>query len=55
MNLAEKILKGDEKSGARLITLIENKKKEGYEELTQLLPHTGKAHILGITGPAGVR
>jgi LAO/AO transport system kinase len=53
MNLAEKILKGDEKSGARLITLIENKKKKGYEELTQLLPYTGKAHILGITGPAG--
>jgi LAO/AO transport system kinase len=53
MSLAEQILKGDEKSGARLITLIENKKKEGYEELTRLLPHTGKAHILGITGPAG--
>lgn len=53
MGLAEKILEGDEKSGARLITLIENKKKEGYGELTRLLPHTGKAHILGITGPAG--
>jgi LAO/AO transport system kinase len=53
MNLAEKILRGDERSGARLITLIENKKKEGYEELTQLLPYTGKAHVLGITGPAG--
>jgi LAO/AO transport system kinase len=51
--LAERILEGDEKSGARLITLIEDKKKEGYVELTRLLPHTGKAHILGITGPAG--
>lgn len=53
MNLAEKILEGDEKSAARLITLIENKNKDGYKELTRLLPYTGKAHVLGITGPAG--
>jgi GTPase len=53
MSLAEKILKGDEKSAARLITLLENRKPDGYKELTKLLPHTGKAHVLGITGPAG--
>lgn len=53
MGLAEKILNGDEKSAARLITLIEDKKKAGYEELARLLPQTGRAHVLGITGPAG--
>jgi len=53
MGLAEKILNGDEKSAARLITLLEDKKKVGYEELARLLPHTGGAHVLGITGPAG--
>jgi LAO/AO transport system kinase len=53
MSLAEKILSGDEKSAARLITLIEDKSKVGYEELAQLLPYTGRAHVLGITGPAG--
>jgi LAO/AO transport system kinase len=53
MSLAEKILSGDEKSAARLITLIEDRKKAGYKELAQLLPYTGRAHVLGITGPAG--
>jgi LAO/AO transport system kinase len=51
--LAQKVLKGDEKSAARLISLIENGKPEGYAELSLLLPHTGKAHVIGITGPPG--
>jgi LAO/AO transport system kinase len=51
--LAEKVLKGDEKSAARLISLIENGKPEGYAELSLLLPHTGSAHVIGITGPPG--
>lgn len=46
-------MSGDEKSAARLITLIENGEKEGYEELIPLLPHAGRAHVLGVTGPAG--
>lgn len=53
MRLAERVLTGDEGSAARLITLIEERKKAGYEELAQLLPHTGKAHVVGVTGPAG--
>jgi len=53
LKLATSILEGDEKSAARLITLIEGKKKTGYEELAKLIPYTGKAHVLGITGPAG--
>jgi LAO/AO transport system kinase len=46
-------LSGDEKSAARLISLLENKQKVGYEQLAQLLPYTGKAHVIGVTGPAG--
>ncbi|OPY65897.1 MAG: putative GTPase ArgK [Syntrophorhabdus sp. PtaU1.Bin050] len=53
MSLADKILKGDEGSAARLISLIEARDRKGYAELTQLLPHIGRAHVLGITGPAG--
>jgi len=53
MSLADKILKGDQGSAARLITLIENMDRKGYDELTRLLPYTGKAHIIGVTGPAG--
>jgi LAO/AO transport system kinase len=53
MSLAEKILKGDDRSAARLISLIEEGEQEGYKELRQLLPHTGRAHVVGVTGPAG--
>jgi LAO/AO transport system kinase len=51
--LAQKVLKGDEKSAARLISLIENGKPEGYAELSLLLPYIGSAHVIGITGPPG--
>jgi LAO/AO transport system kinase len=53
MSLAEQILKGDDKSAARLISLIEEGDEEGYKELRRLLPHTGGAHVIGVTGPAG--
>lgn len=53
MGLVDNILKGDEKSAARLITRIENGDREAYRELSLLFPLTGKAHIIGVTGPAG--
>jgi LAO/AO transport system kinase len=51
--LAGKILKGDEKSAARLISLIEDGSEEGRRELSALFPYTGSAHVIGITGPSG--
>jgi len=53
MALAEKVLKGDDKSAARLISLIEEGKEEGYKELRRLLPHAKRAQVIGVTGPAG--
>jgi len=53
MDLAEKILMGDEKSAARLISLIERGNKGAYQELAKLLPYTHKTHVIGVTGPAG--
>jgi LAO/AO transport system kinase len=53
MGLAEDVVKGDEKSAARLISLIEDGKQEGYDQLKLLLPYTGSAHVIGVTGPAG--
>ncbi len=53
MSLVDDILRGDEKSAARLITGIENGEREAYQDLSLLFPRTGKAHIIGVTGPAG--
>lgn len=48
------VLSGDKKSIARAITLVEALNDDSLEILEKLAPYTGKAHILGITGPPGV-
>ena len=50
---AESILAGDRLSLARLLTHIENETPEGADTLSQLYPHTGKAHRIGVTGAPG--
>jgi len=47
------ILTGDRRALARLITKIENAAPEAAEALPALFPHTGRAHLIGITGPPG--
>ena len=51
--LADRILSGDLRSLARAATAIENQSPAGREIIAQLFPHTGRALILGITGPPG--
>ncbi|CBE67666.1 putative LAO/AO transport system ATPase, partial, 5' end [Candidatus Methylomirabilis oxygeniifera] len=53
MELVDKILKGDVRAAARLMTMIENGDAEARAALKSLYPHTGSAHIIGITGPPG--
>jgi len=53
MELAAKILEGNEGSAARLITMIEDGDTAGYEALCRLYPHTGRAHVIGVTGSPG--
>lgn len=53
MALAEKILQGDIRAAARLMRDIDDGFKSAMEELKILYPHTGKAFIIGITGPPG--
>lgn len=53
MDIVEKILSGDIRAAARLIRDIEDEIPESIEELKRLYPYTGKAFIIGITGPAG--
>lgn len=50
---AERVVQGDRRAVARLITLIENHALEAREALQLLYPSTGKAFLVGITGPPG--
>ncbi len=53
MDIPSQILKGSRLALARLLTWIENDLPEGQAALDALFAHTGKAHIIGITGPSG--
>jgi LAO/AO transport system kinase len=52
--LAERLLEGDRRALARAITLIENGEPAGWELVRELFPRTGRARIVGVTGPPGV-
>ena len=47
------VLAGDRRAVARLITMIENDGDEARGALADLYPHTGQAHIVGVTGAPG--
>jgi len=51
--LVNGVLKGDRRSIAKTITLIENNPSEAQKAISLLYPYTGKAHIIGVTGPTG--
>jgi LAO/AO transport system kinase len=53
MTLTEAILGGNRLALARLLTQVENQSSEGRTALTELFPHTGKAHLIGVTGAPG--
>ncbi len=53
MSLAESVLQGNRLALARLLTQVENETPQGLQELNNLFPHTGKAHVVGVTGAPG--
>ena len=53
-SLAKRLLAGDKRALARAITLIENDDPAGWELVREVFPSTGKARIVGFTGPPGV-
>ncbi len=53
MPLAERILQGDRLALARLLSELENQTTQGEDALGELYPHTGSAHIIGVTGAPG--
>jgi LAO/AO transport system kinase len=52
-NLVPEVLQGSIRAMAKLITLVENEDSRSLELLGAIYPHTGKAHVLGITGSPG--
>jgi len=52
--LIDGLFKGDIISTTRLISLIENDFLKAEEISRRIYPHTGNAHVVGITGPPGV-
>ena len=53
MTLAEDLLSGNRLALTRLLTQVENDTPAGRAALTELFPHTGKAHLIGVTGAPG--
>jgi LAO/AO transport system kinase len=52
--LTERLLAGDKRALARAISLVENDDPEGWALVREVYPQTGKAAIVGFTGPPGV-
>jgi len=51
--LLDKFFKGDTRALSRVITHVENRSADSLALLQQLFPHTGKAHVIGVTGSPG--
>ncbi len=53
MSLVEQVKSGERLALARLLSQLEDGEPAGQEALNQLYPHTGKAHLIGVTGAPG--
>jgi LAO/AO transport system kinase len=53
-SLAQRLLAGDKRALARGISLVENDDPAGWELVREVYPQTGRAAVVGFTGPPGV-
>ena len=53
-DLAGGVRSGDRRALARAISLVENRDPIAYDLVRGLYPETGKAFVVGVTGPPGV-
>jgi len=51
--LIARALEGDHRSIARLISLVESESPQAEIIMRKIYPHSGKAHIIGLTGSPG--
>lgn len=52
-NIVERLLSGDRRALARMVTLIESEAPSARRYLAELHQHAGNAHIVGVTGAPG--
>lgn len=52
-NIVERLLSGDRRALARMVTLIESETPSSHRYLAELHQHAGRAHIIGVTGSPG--
>jgi LAO/AO transport system kinase len=52
-NITERLLSGDRRALARMVTLIENESPQARRYLAELHQNAGLAHIIGVTGAPG--
>jgi LAO/AO transport system kinase len=52
-SLAQRLMSGDKRALARAISLVEDDDPEGWALVRDVYPHTGRAAIVGFTGPPG--
>lgn len=52
-NQAHAVLNGSRRALAQLLTAVENENPAAEPTLDALYPHTGRAHIIGVTGAPG--
>lgn len=53
MDVVAELLTGSKRALSRAITMVENESSEAAAMMQQLYPRTGKALVIGITGPPG--
>jgi LAO/AO transport system kinase len=53
MTYSQSVLDGDRLALSRLLTQVENNEPESRAALIELFPHTGRAHLIGVTGAPG--
>ena len=51
--LAERLVAGDRLALSRLISAVESGREDARQALRCLYPKTGRAHVVGVTGPPG--
>ena len=52
-SLADRVLAGDPRAVARAISVIEDESAQSAAMVRAIFAHTGRAHLIGVTGPPG--